>query len=101
MEIPNVGVFRIRNQIVAVSFNDFLMRDAKSATNFNVPLEKWKLKGEMNLTRKNINNFVQLKDLEHALKDKSPEMLEIDNHTKTFLRNNFNIELYDFPKTTK
>ena len=35
MEIPNVGVFRLRNDIAAVTFNEFLMRDAKLNSNAN------------------------------------------------------------------
>ena len=32
MEIPNVGVFRIRNGVAAVQFNSFLFKDAKDNT---------------------------------------------------------------------
>ena len=32
MEIPNVGVFRVRGNIAAVTFNEFLTRDATNNT---------------------------------------------------------------------
>lgn len=35
MEIPNVGAFRTRGNLVAVTFNEFLMRDAKLNTDLH------------------------------------------------------------------
>ena len=30
MEVPNVGVLRLRKNIIAVTFNEFIMRDTRS-----------------------------------------------------------------------
>ena len=32
MEIPNVGVFRVRNGIAAVTFSEYLLQDTKGIT---------------------------------------------------------------------
>lgn len=32
MEIPNVGIFRVRGNLAAVTFNEFLTHDAKINT---------------------------------------------------------------------
>ena len=42
MELPNTGVFRVRGGVAAVSFNDFLMRDAKDSTNRNYNIKEKK-----------------------------------------------------------
>lgn len=33
MEIPNVGVFRVKGNVAAVNFSEYLLRDAKGITN--------------------------------------------------------------------
>jgi hypothetical protein len=60
MDIPNVGVFRIRNSTAAVSFNDYLMNDAKESSNNNKSLNEKLQKGEMKLTKENIRKFTDL-----------------------------------------
>ena len=52
MEIPNVGIFRVRNMTAAVTFSEFLLRDAKGITNKS--LNEKKERGEMTLTKDTI-----------------------------------------------
>ncbi len=55
MEIPNIGVFRIRKGVAAITFNEFLLQDTKDAVKKTL-LEK-KSKGDMSLTKDTIKKF--------------------------------------------
>lgn len=51
MELPNTGIFRIRNNVAAIQFNDFLIRDAKESTHNYKKLEDKKNHIQSNLTK--------------------------------------------------
>lgn len=55
MEIPNIGVFYVRNKIAAVRFNDYLIHETKLVSKKSI-VEK-KERGEMTLTRENLSRF--------------------------------------------
>ena len=91
MEIPNVGVFRVRSGIAAVTFSEFLLKDTKGVTNKSITEKK--LKGEMKLTKDTIKNFEKFIDFEDSMTNKNDEILEIDVRTQNFLKNSMNIDV--------
>ena len=90
MEIPNIGVFRIRKGIAAVTFNEFLMQDTKDVIKKSV--SERKEKGNMSLTKDTIKKFENYLDHEEKL-DGKDQMLEIDDNTKNYLRKTFHIDV--------
>ncbi|EGR32802.1 hypothetical protein IMG5_070330 [Ichthyophthirius multifiliis] len=101
MEIPNVGFFRVRNNIVAVQFNEFLSKDAKQISNQYQQLTQKKLKGEMSLTRENLKRFLDLKSMEENLQNQPDDILEIDEKTQNFIKQNYNIDLQSLNNPTR
>ena len=91
MEIPNVGVFRIRNGVSAVTFSEYLLRDTKGIT--NKPVTEKKQRGVMSLTKDTIKNFEKYVEFENKLKNSKNEILEIDENTKDFLKDAYNIDI--------
>ena len=89
MEIPNVGIFRVRNNVSAVTFSEFLLRDTKGITNKS--LNEKKSKGEMTLTKDTIKKFEKYFEFEEKLKNK--DILEIDENTKSYLKKSMNIDV--------
>ena len=66
MEIPNVGVLRVRNGVSAVTFSEFLLKDTKGITNKS--LYEKKSKGDMTLTKDTIKNFEKFLEFDENLK---------------------------------
>ena len=96
MELPNVGVFRIRNGVAAVAFNDFLMRDAKISTHNYLNTENKKLMVESNLNKDTLKQFTSYKTMENDLLDKPDDILQIDQKARDFLKTSLKIDLNNF-----
>lgn len=93
MEIPNVGTFRVRGNLAAVTFNDFLTRDAMINTDLHKSIKEKKQGGESNLTKETIQNFANMHLLSQELRDKDDQFLEIDPQTKHFLKSDMAIDI--------
>jgi len=69
LELPNIGQLVCRNRLVAVKFNEYLLRDTRNVLAKSV--DQRKLKGNMSLTSDNLKKFSQLSDLNAKLSGKT------------------------------
>lgn len=71
LELPSLGTLVCRNRLVAVKFNEFLLRDTRNVLAKSV--DERKLRGNMSLTFDNLKKFGQISDLSHKLAGKTQE----------------------------
>jgi hypothetical protein len=89
MEIPNVGTLRLRKNIVACSFNEFLMRDTRSVLTESIDARQ--RKGHMLLTHDNLQRLSHLTDMRRTA-GYNPSILDLDENAKRYLSSEFGIE---------
>jgi hypothetical protein len=68
MEIPNLGQLVCRNHLVALKFNDYLMKDTRNVLARSV--DERKMRGNMSLTTDNLKKFANMTDLSFKLGNK-------------------------------
>lgn len=93
MELPNVGQFICRNNLVAVKFNEYLNRDTRNILSKSV--DERKLKGDMSLTTDNLKKFSNFSVMSQRLANKTTDFLEIDDNAKKFLQDSFDLHFDD------
>jgi hypothetical protein len=71
IEIPSLGQFIARNQLVAVKFNEYLQRDTRNVLARSV--DDRKMRGNMSLTADNLKKFGNLVEMNSKLAGKTQD----------------------------
>lgn len=87
LQIPNVGQFICKNNLVAVKFNEYLSRDTRNI--FSKSVDERKIRGNMSLTTDNLKKFAHLSDMNQKLSNAPQEFLQIDEKTREYLKSDF------------
>lgn len=69
LEIPNLGQLICRNHLVAVKFNEYLMRDTRNVLARSV--DERKVRGNMSLTTDNLKKFANMAEMSSKLAGKT------------------------------
>jgi hypothetical protein len=73
LEIPNLGQLICRNRLVAIKFNEYLLRDTRNVLAKSV--DERKMRGNMSLTSDNLKKFSNLSEMSQQLGNKSQHFL--------------------------
>lgn len=93
LELPSLGQLICRNNLVAVKFNEFVLRDTRNVVAKSV--EQRKLKGNMSLTNDNLKRMNNISDMGHKFATKGQEFFDIDPKARQYLSTTFNIQMDD------
>lgn len=84
IDIPSIGTFFARNNLVAVKFNEFIQRDTRNV--LSQSLDQRRHKGDTQLTNDNLKKFAILAETSSRLGQKPLDFLRIDEGTKDFIK---------------
>lgn len=93
LELPNLGQLICKNKLVAVKFNEYILRDTRHVLTKSV--DERKMRGNMSLTTDNLKKFANIANMSQKLAEKTSQFFEIDDKTKKYLSSNFNLHIDD------